>query len=133
MQEKNWIMGLWKFSDKISQKDLGEIAEKWAEDPKYLQLYIRKVSKDQNGIGFTYDLGTDKNDEAYKAYHDKTTDFLKRKFGNDLAGWDLGSAVWVIKDANLVERPNEKKAAQIITDPFNGLGLDDNKDPFAGK
>ena len=103
MQEKKWATGLWKFSDKISTKDLGEIAEMWAkEDPNYIQIYIRRVSKDQMGIGFTYKLAEDKdNSDSYDEYFNKTTDFLKRKFGNDLAGWDLSSTTWVIKDANL--------------------------------
>lgn len=98
MQEKNYIMGLWKFSDKISNEELGKVAEKWAsEDPNYLQLYLRKVSKNQMGIGFTYDLGDADTIKAHDEYFDRTTDFLKRKFGNDLAGWDMGSSVWVIK------------------------------------
>ncbi len=105
MHEKKWIMGMWKFSDKISTKDLGEVAEKWkAEDENYLQLYIRKVSKDQMGIGFTYRLTEDQDKQVgYDEYFERTTDFLKRKFGNDLAGWDLGSSVWIIKDATVPE------------------------------
>jgi len=100
MQEKNWITGLWKFSDKISTKDLGEVAEKWKnEDQNYLQLYIRKVSKDQMAIGFTYQLPeTGDHKAAYDEYFNRTTDTLKRMFGNDLAGWDLSSTTWAIKD-----------------------------------
>ncbi len=96
-------MGMWKFSNKISTKDLGEVAAEWAKsDANYVQLYIRKVSKDQMGIGFTYILpGTDADRKtAHDTYFDRTTDFLKRKFGNDLVGWDVGSPVWVIKDSN---------------------------------
>lgn len=105
-------MGLWKFSDKISTKDLGEVAEKWAsEDSNYLQLYIRQVSKNQMGIGFTYQLPEDEDNKvSYDKYFDRTSDALKRKFGNDLAGWDLSSSVWVIKDPNLNEDTREKKA-----------------------
>lgn len=101
MQTKvnNYVMGMWKFGDRISTEQLEEVAQKWAaEDPNYLQLYIRKCSKDQNAIGFTYKLkeevpGPGQHDE----YHHQTTDFLKRKFGNDLVGWDLSSPVWIIK------------------------------------
>jgi len=98
-EEKNWIMGLWKFSHKISTKELEEIASQWsAEDKNYIQLYIRRVSKDQMGIGFTYQIpeGKDKK-AAHDEYMDKTSDFLKRSFGNDLAGWDIASTVWLIK------------------------------------
>ena len=92
-------MGLWKFSSKIPQEELVKIAEKWAaEDSDYLQLYIRKVSKDQNGIGFTYQLPEDADVErAHREYFDGTSDYLKRNFGNDLAGWDMASSVTVIK------------------------------------
>ncbi len=99
MQEKNYVMGLWKFSDKISKEELGKVAEKWAaEDPNYLQLYLRKVSKNQMGIGFTYKLDDTKDGKkAHEEYFDKTSDFLKRSFGNDSAGWDMGSPVWIVK------------------------------------
>lgn len=98
-QSKNLIMGLWKFSDKISKEELSEVANKWAaEDPNYLQLYIRKVSKDQNGIGFTYQIPEDKDGKiAQEEYLHTASDFLKRKFGNDLVGWDIATPVWVIK------------------------------------
>ena len=92
-------MGLWKFSSKVPREDLVKLAEKWsAEDQNYLQLYVRKVSKDQNGIGFTYQFpeGADAK-EAQDAYFGKTSDYLKRNFGNDLAGWDMASTVTVIK------------------------------------
>lgn len=92
-------MGLWKFSSKIPKEDLVKFAEQWAaEDPNYLQLYVRKVSKDQNGIGFTYQIpeGID-TQKAHDEYFDKTSDILKRNFGNDLAGWDIASTVMVIK------------------------------------
>jgi hypothetical protein len=99
MQEQNWVMGLWKFSDKISTKDLGEIAQEWAnKDPRYSQLYIRKVSKDQMGIGFTYRLPNEKDYlDEYAEYKASFSDSLKKQFGNDLVGWDLGCKVWIIK------------------------------------
>ncbi len=92
-------MGLWKFSHKISREELSALAEKWAaEDPNYLQLYIRGVSKDQDGIGFTYRLpeGQDTK-ETHMAYFDRTSDALKRSFGNDFVGWDMAAPVIIIK------------------------------------
>ena len=91
-------MGLWKFSDRVSKEQLQEVAEKWAEDPKYLQLYVRKTSTNQNGIGFTYDYSHQKSTEGQnKEYMDPVMDALKRQFGNDLVGWDVASPVQVIK------------------------------------
>lgn len=97
--EKNYAMGMWKFNDKISIKELTEVAKRWAtEDPDYLQLYVRKCSKDQYGVGFTYKLKEEKSGSGqHDEYFRQTSDFLKRKFGNDLVGWDLGSPVWIIK------------------------------------
>jgi len=94
-KSKNLIMGIWKFNQKVGNKDLLEIANEWAKDDKYVQLYIRKVSKDQYGIGFAYE--SDGTKEAQESYNFTTSDFLKRKFGNDLAGWDIASPVQLIK------------------------------------
>jgi len=94
----NHIMGLWKFGSKVSIEQLKEVAKKWAEDPKYLQLYVRKCSKDQYGIGFTYDYTHQEPTEGQnKEFMDPIMDSLKRQFGNDLVGWDVASPVWIIK------------------------------------
>ena len=79
-------------------KDLIEVAQKWAEtDENYLQLYIRKVSKDQYGIGFTYNIKGQDSKEAHDKYFYQTSDSLKRTFGNDLVGWDIATGAYIIK------------------------------------
>lgn len=97
--KKNYIIGLWKFNDKISTDQLEEVAKKWAsEDPKYIQLYVRKCSKDQYGIGFTYDYSHQEPTEGQNdEYMSPVSDVLKKQFGNDLVGWDIASPVWIIK------------------------------------
>lgn len=89
------IMGLWKFHERVGGRELIEVANELAKDENYIHLYIRKVSKNQNGIGFTY--ASDGTDEAYEAYFDKTSDSLKRKFGNDLVGWDVSNDAVTVK------------------------------------
>lgn len=93
------IMGIWKFSERVPVEKLIEIAQNWAkEDEKYLQLYVRKVSKDQYGIGFTYDArGGGDLKKVHDEYFYRVSDVLKRQFGNDLAGWDIASGFHVIK------------------------------------
>lgn len=98
----NKIIGIWKFSYKITPETLKEVAEKWAkEDSRYEHLYVRQVSKDQFGIGFEYRAYDEEDSDAQKKFYDdyfeKTTDKLKREFGNDLAGWDLSSRAYIIK------------------------------------
>lgn len=93
--DKSLILGLWKFNEKISNKDLLEVANEWAKDPNYTQLYIRRVSKDQLGIGFAY-LSDGERDTQTK-YMDETSDYLKRKFGNDLVGWDVATTNELVK------------------------------------
>ena len=90
-------MGIWKFHERVGNKDLLEVADEWAKDEKYLQIYVRRVSKDQYGIGFVYD--SDGSKEAQDVYFDQASDWLKRKFGNDLVGWDLssGDGVMLVK------------------------------------
>lgn len=92
---KSLIMGLWKFHERVGHKDLVEVTDKWAEDENYELLYIRKVSKDQNGIGFAYK--SDGSKEAHDKYFHDTSDYLKRNFGNDLVGWDIASTATLIK------------------------------------
>jgi hypothetical protein len=89
-----YCMGLWKFSDKISMEELVSLATEWASDDNYVSLYVRGTSKDQNGIGFAYKTNTK---QEYDAYFDRTSDMLKRKFGNDLVGWDVGFEATPVK------------------------------------
>jgi hypothetical protein len=96
MKEENLYSGLWKFSDRVEIEQLAEVADEWAQDEKYLQLYIRKVSKDQNGIGFVYQAENGTKEE-YDAFFDRISDGLKRQFGNDLVGWDIASKTYTIK------------------------------------
>ena len=95
--EKNnsLIIGLWKFHERVGEEQLVEVASEWAKDERQVQLYIRKVSKDQLGIGFSYE--SDGTQEAHREYFDATSDQLKRKFGNDLVGWDIASTSTLIK------------------------------------
>ncbi len=88
-------MGLWKFHERVGVDKLTEVANEWAKDEKYVNLYVRKTSKDQFGIGFAY--AGDGSKEAHDEYFDKTSDQLKRKFGNDLVGWDIASTAFLIK------------------------------------
>lgn len=96
------IVGIWKFSNKITPEKLVEVAEQWAkEDQRYEHLYVRQVSKNQHGIGFEYRAyeGKDpkEDEQAYDDYFENMTDKLKREFGNDLAGWDISSRSYSIK------------------------------------
>ena len=93
--KKSLVIGLWKFHERVGEKDLIEVAEEWAKDENYIQLYIRKVSKDQLGIGFAYKH--DGTKEGHQEYFDLTSDMLKRKFGNDLVGWDIASTSALVK------------------------------------
>jgi hypothetical protein len=96
--EQPWVMGLWKFRDRVTPEQLCAFAEQLAEDSRYTQLYVRKVSKDQHGIGFTYLLPEEEaNEEGHNAYFERTSDILKRTFGNDLVGWDMANPVWIVK------------------------------------
>ena len=88
-------MGLWKFNEKVSHSELVSVADEWAKDDNYILLSIRAVSRDQHGIGFAYTY-EDKENGYQKYFHD-TSDALKRRFGNDLAGWDIGEEATSIK------------------------------------
>lgn len=93
--DKNLILGIWKFHERVGNKDLLEVANDWAREDKYKEVYVRKVSKDQLGIGFAYESGG--TQEVYEEYFNKTSDYLKRKFGNDLVGWDISGTSDLVK------------------------------------
>lgn len=102
--DKNWIIGLWKFNDRVPKEELCDLASKWADDQNYIQLYVRKVSKDQNGIGFTYQYETvggpdnaENQKKAFDEYIEKNKDILLKKFGISLVGWDIASSAISIK------------------------------------
>lgn len=95
MTDQNLTMGIWKFHERVGNKELLNLANDWAKDDNYVQLYIRKVSKDQLGIGFAYK--SDGTKKAYDKYFDETSDMLKRNFGNDLVGWDIASSAQLVK------------------------------------
>lgn len=94
-KSKNLIVGLWKFHDRVIDKDLIDVANEWAKDDNYTRLYIRKTSTDQVGIGFEYIY--DGTKEGQSNYNYTTSDYLKRKFGNDLVGWDFAPTDQLIK------------------------------------
>ena len=97
--------GIWKFGEKVTPEQLVELAKKWAKadtnntNKRYIDLHVRKCSKNQHGIGFKYILCFDKDDsnqEDYKEFFNQMTDKLKKGFGNDFAGWDVSSFTHII-------------------------------------
>lgn len=99
------VTGLWKFNQGIEiVNQLVALAREWSSGPdsaKYLTLYVRRCSKDQYGIGFSYDYASDPHptgeETSHKWFFRRMTDQLKRRFGNDFVGWDLSSPTWIIK------------------------------------
>lgn len=94
-EKRSLIMGLWKFHERVGNKDLLEVANEWSKDSNYVQLYIRQVGKDQLGIGFTYI--SDGTKEGSERFFLEVSDQLKRKFGNDYVGWDISTTDQLIK------------------------------------
>ena len=88
--------GYLKFSDRVSNQELQEFATELAKDPKFLSVYIRKVSSNQHGIGFIYDTDTNTR-EASDTFNDYIKDLAMRRFGTGLAGWDISSSYLQIK------------------------------------
>ncbi len=53
--EQYFASGVWKLAiEKASFKDLKSMAQKWAQDPCFYELIIRKVSDKDFGIQFVY-------------------------------------------------------------------------------
>ena len=97
-ENKALMSGVWKFSEAISAEELCRLAEEWKAGPdgeKYLDLHVRKCSKDRWGIGFKF-LRTDDSKKTHDAFFYKMTDKLKRCYGNDFVGWDVSSLTYSI-------------------------------------
>ncbi len=93
----NKIRGYLKFSDdRVTIEQLEEFAKELANDPKFLSVYIRKVSRDQHGIGFIVDI--DANDqETSDSFNEELKDKAYKKFGTGLVGWDISNRFILIK------------------------------------
>lgn len=90
--------GYWKFLDKyVTVAQLEEVAKEWAQDESYISLSIRKTSDDQHGIGFEYKHTEGSNKSSFSRFKEETSDGLRRRFGNGLAGWDISSSYLPIK------------------------------------
>ncbi len=97
---KKVVSGIWKFKDSVSPEVLCELAVglRDANPGSYGQMFVRRCSRDQLGICFIYKLV----DQSYDHFFDLLTDLLKKRFGNDFAGWDVTTDVWTIDDQPLV-------------------------------
>jgi hypothetical protein len=90
---KVYTIGIWKFSDK-AKDEVEQLAREWAKEDKYIQLYIAHKEKGQMALGFVYQVDSidDHGDYFYN-----TSDVLKRRFGNDLLGWDVSTTDQLLK------------------------------------
>ena len=97
MEKRNdLVCGLWKFADsKVSKEEIIALAEEFAQDASYIELYVRKASKDQHGLGFVYKY--DGEQTSYEQFTDSMQDMLLKKFGTGLSGWDISSSCITIK------------------------------------
>lgn len=88
--------GYLKFSPRVDIVDIENFAKELAADDRFTSVYIRKVSKDQNGIGFITTINTSK-EKAFDAFSEEIKDRAMKKFGTGLAGWDMASSYFLVK------------------------------------
>jgi hypothetical protein len=89
--------GYLKFSNsKISLDEIKKFAEELTQDPRFISVYIRKVSSDQHGIGFIANVDTS-TQELSTQFFDEIKDIAYKKFGTGVAGWDMASSYILIK------------------------------------
>lgn len=95
MQTINHFHGYWRFSDQVSLDEITALGSEFAQNPRYLSIYVRGSGKGERILGFIYnphDFNIDVS-ESEKAeitpFTDETTDLLKKRFGNGLVGWSI--------------------------------------------
>jgi hypothetical protein len=98
-RSENVVSGIWKFKQKVGPEVLVKLAIglRDANPGSYGQMFVRRCSRDQLGICFAYKLV----DQSYDHFFNLLTDLLKKRFGNDFAGWDVTTEVWTIDDKPL--------------------------------
>lgn len=107
------VSGLWKFSSIVTLEQLQEVVAEWrraGQHDMWEEFYIRGVDRNGAlGIGFRYRLCSavdgmlltpKKLDQMKSMFFHRITDQLKRRFGNDLVGWDISRSIWVLVEAN---------------------------------
>ena len=89
------VSGMWKFRDRVSSETLAELARSWMRNApnRYIDLHIRQCSKDQVGIGFKLAF---ESDGLFDQFFESMTDQLRRQFGNNFVGWDIGQQTHMI-------------------------------------
>lgn len=91
----NVASGIWKFVN-VTEVELAVLAAKWKKDDPdgWLELHIRPTGKKgrQLGVGFKYKFKEKRHDKFFY----RISDQLKREFGNNFVGWDIGSPTTVI-------------------------------------
>lgn len=93
--EKPYIAGLWKFQIAVPVETLIALAKKWAdEDQCYRQIFIRKVSNEENAICFIYEPEAK---TSWEAYLRTKSGELRNEFGQHLTGWDVASPIFLVK------------------------------------
>jgi hypothetical protein len=88
--------GYLKFSSRVDSIDIENFAKELAADPRFTSVYIRKVSKDQSGIGFITKVNTSEQ-ELFDIFADELKDRVMKQFGTGFAGWDMASSYFLIK------------------------------------
>lgn len=91
------ITGIFKFKDSVPGDQMDAFAEELAKDDKYIHVYIRKVSKDQYGVGVAYKSADEVTEEVFDKYLEDMKDVIYRKFGAGLVGWDFSSSTRAFK------------------------------------
>ena len=91
------VVGIWKFDERVGELVVCDLAVelKNAQPSQYEQVLVRRCSKNQLGVCYTYRLG---DGESYSKFFYRETDKLKRRFGNDFVGYDITSEVWTLSD-----------------------------------
>jgi hypothetical protein len=96
-RQRNIITGLWKFKDSIDIREIEQFANELAQDEHFIHVYIRKASKDQEGLGITYKADNEFEQEDFQKFMEDMKDKIYKKFGSGLVGWDFSSSTATIK------------------------------------
>jgi uncharacterized RmlC-like cupin family protein len=98
-------IGLWRFRSSLDPQELCAVAKEWLAgkngETHMSGIDIRRSSRDEWVMQFAVDLSngsetTQEKEQKFEKFIYKTSDQLRRRFGNDLLGWDITSSAFYI-------------------------------------
>ena len=94
------MSGHFHFTSKVTLEEITTVAQEFAQDDKFLKLFIQGAGDQEFRLCFIYDPKINEEKVPFtfvNEFLDNMTDLLRKKFGNGLKGWSGSNRYTLIK------------------------------------